>query len=174
MKVTSAQHRKVKSFGSRRVLTHLLLGGMTLALFLLIAILIPRGKQSIFLVIALGYLSLFLVFITLVLGPLNLLRLRRNPVNIDVRRDIGIWAGITGCLHVLLVIRGTVLNGQILLYFLQRGCCGYTPSTPRPKPPTNPLVPAKPTPSRSYALPSRTLTPSCDSICISSPWRSLS
>ena len=116
-----------KPLGPKRVMTHLLLGGMTIALYLLIAITIPRGKQGGFLVIALGYLSLLLIFVTLLIGPLNLLRLRRNPVNIDLRRDIGIWAGITGCLHVLLVFRGTVLNGQILLYFLQKGCCGYTP-----------------------------------------------
>ena len=127
MKVTSTQRRRVKSLGPRRSMTHLLLGGMTIALFLLIPILIPRGKQGIFLVIVLGYLSLFLILVTLLIGPLNLLRLRRNPVNIDLRRDIGIWAGIAGCLHVLLVIRGTILNGQVLLYFLQRGCCGYTP-----------------------------------------------
>ena len=108
-------------------MTHRLLGAMTLALFLLIAILIPTDKQGGFLIVALGYFSLLLIFVTLLIGPLNLLRLRRNPVNIDLRRDIGIWAAITGSLHVLLVLRGTVLNGQILLYFLHRGCCGYTP-----------------------------------------------
>jgi DMSO/TMAO reductase YedYZ heme-binding membrane subunit len=118
MKVTSTQRTRVKRLGPRRAMTHLLLGGMTIALFLLIAILIPTDKQGRFLVVALGYFSLLLIFVTLLIGPLNLLRLRRNPVNIDLRRDIGIWAGITGSLHVLLVFRGTVLNGQILLYFV--------------------------------------------------------
>src|SRR5262249_44402717 len=47
-------------------------------------------------------------------------------------------------------------------------------STPRPNPPTKLLVPAKPTPSRSDALPSSTLIPSCDIIRMSSAWRSLS
>ncbi len=112
-----------KEFGFQRIITHLLLGGMTVTLYLLIGFLAPEGKQVGVLVIALGYLSLLLIGITLIIGPINLLRSRRNPVNIDVRRDVGIWAAIAGCWHVLLVFRGTVLNGQILQYFLQAG--GY-------------------------------------------------
>ncbi|MHB8598724.1 MAG: ferric reductase-like transmembrane domain-containing protein [Ktedonobacteraceae bacterium] len=115
-----------KGFGFQRIITHLLLGGMTVTLYLLIGFLAPAGKQVGVLIIALGYLSLLLIAITLIIGPLNLLRSRRNPVNIDLRRDIGIWAAIAGCWHVLLVFRGTVLNGQILQYFLQTGCCGYS------------------------------------------------
>lgn len=110
-----------KGFGFQRIITHLLLGGMTLTLYLLIGFLVPEGKQIGFLIIALGYLSLLLIGVTLIIGPLNLLRSRRNPVNIDLRRDVGIWAAIAGCWHVLLVIRGTILNGQILYYFLQAG-----------------------------------------------------
>lgn len=108
-----------KEFGFQRIITHLLLGGMAVTLYLLIGFLVPEGKQVGILVIALGYLSLFLISATLIIGPINLLRSRRNPVNIDIRRDVGIWAAIAGCWHVLLVIRGTVLNGQILYYFLQ-------------------------------------------------------
>ncbi len=115
-----------KGFGFQRIVTHLFLGGITLTLYLLIGFLVQAGKQVGVLIIALGYLSLLLVGVTLVIGPLHLLRSRRNPVNIDLRRDIGIWAAIAGCWHVLLVFRGTVLNGQILQYFLQTGCCGYS------------------------------------------------
>jgi DMSO/TMAO reductase YedYZ heme-binding membrane subunit len=99
-------------------MTHLRLAGIAMALYLLIAMFIPRGKQVGFLIVALGYLSLFLIFVTLLIGPLNLWRLRRNPVNIDLRPDVGIWAGITGCWHVLLVFRGTLPNDRLLLYFL--------------------------------------------------------
>ncbi|HVB25822.1 MAG TPA: ferric reductase-like transmembrane domain-containing protein [Ktedonobacteraceae bacterium] len=115
-----------KGFGSQRIITHLLLGGITVVLYLLIGFLVPEGKQVGVLIIALGYLSLLLIGVTLIIGPINLLRSRRNPVNIDLRRDVGIWAAIAGCWHVLLVFRGTVLNGQILQYFLQTGCCGYS------------------------------------------------
>ena len=64
---------------------------------------------------------------TLLIGPLTLLRSRLTPVNIDLRRDVGIWAAITGCGHVLLVVRGALPGGQLLQYFLQTGCCGDAP-----------------------------------------------
>ncbi len=119
-----AWHISSKGFGFQRIITHLLLGGMTVTLYLLIGFLAPEGKQVGVLIIALGYLSLLLIGVTLIIGPINLLRSRRNPVNIDLRRDVGIWAAIAGCWHVLLVFRGTVLNGQILQYFLQANGLG--------------------------------------------------
>jgi methionine sulfoxide reductase heme-binding subunit len=100
---------------------------MVSTLYLLVTYFIPRGKQFEFLTVAFGYLSLLLICVTLLIGPLMLLRQRRNPVNLNLRRDIGIWAAITGGLHVLLVFRGTLLNGQILSYFLRAGCCGFQP-----------------------------------------------
>lgn len=125
--ITSGQLVQIQRFGPKRVVTHLILGGMTITLYLLIALILPREKQIDLLVIALGYLSLLLICVTLLIGPLNLLRLRRNPVNLDLRRDVGIWAGITGCWHVVLALQGTLLNGQVLLYFLRAYCCGYMP-----------------------------------------------
>lgn len=111
----------------QRIVTHLCLGGIVVALYLLIALLLPAGKSFELLIIALGYLSLFLVGVTLLIGPLHLLYARRNPVNIDLRRDVGIWAAITGCLHVLLVVRGNIWDGEALFYFLRQGSNGYTP-----------------------------------------------
>jgi len=118
---------QAKSLPWQRWITHVLLAGSIGVLYVLVRRLFPVGKQGEILLIGLGYLSLFLVGVTLLIGPLNLLRQRRNPVNLDLRRDIGIWAGITGCLHVLLVLRGSLRDKRILLYFLRQGCCGYTP-----------------------------------------------
>lgn len=81
------------------------------------------------LTIILGYLSLVFLAVTLVIGPLKLLRQRRNPVNINLRRDTGIWAAITGCLHVYFGFQ-VHLGGQIFLYFFRptsRG--GFVPLT---------------------------------------------
>ena len=97
------------------------------AISLCLALFAPGGGQIELFVIELGYLCLILACISLLIGPLSLLHRRRNPVNIDVRRDIGIWSGITGCLHVLLVLRGRIHDGLILLYFLREGPQGYTP-----------------------------------------------
>ena len=67
-------------------MTHLLLAAGVVALTLLTAMFVPRGKQVGFLIVALGYLSLLLIFVTLLIGPLNLLRFRRNPLNIELAR----------------------------------------------------------------------------------------
>ena len=115
-----------KSLAWQRWMTHGLVGGMLLLLSVLSSQLFPVGKQGEIMLIALGYLCLFLTGVTLVIGPLNLLRRRRNPVNIFLRRDLGIWAGITGCLHVLFVVRGNFHDNQILLFFLRRDAHGYT------------------------------------------------
>ena len=66
-----------------------------------------------------GYVCLILVSVSLLLGPINLLRKRFNPVNIDLRRDVGIWAGITGILHVIfaLIERN---RGNLLDFFFRR------------------------------------------------------
>ncbi|MGG4497588.1 ferric reductase-like transmembrane domain-containing protein [Brevibacillus reuszeri] len=53
----------------------------------------------------LGYLSLVLIGATLVIGPIkSWLPASWQPVSLSLRRDIGIWAGLTGFLHVLLVL----------------------------------------------------------------------
>lgn len=118
---------QAKRVAHPRLVTHLVLGSMMAALYLFLARLFPGGRQIELFVIVLGYLCLILACVSLLIGPLSLLRRRRNPVNIDLRRDIGIWAGITGCLHVLFVLRGRVQDGLILLYFLREGPQGYMP-----------------------------------------------
>ena len=47
-----------------------------------------------------AYPALFLLLLTLGIGPLKVLLRRRNPVSQDLRRDVGIWAGIVGVAHV--------------------------------------------------------------------------
>ncbi|MGG1664561.1 ferric reductase-like transmembrane domain-containing protein [Brevibacillus sp. NRS-1366] len=53
----------------------------------------------------LGYLSFVLIGLTLLIGPLkSWLPTRWIAASLSIRRDIGIWAGLTGFLHVLLVL----------------------------------------------------------------------
>ena len=99
-----------------RVRTHLLLGTITVAGCLVTYALQPRFWFTLTLTIAFGYLALLFLAVTLLIGPIRLLCRPRNPVNIDSRRDTGIWAGITGCLHVLFALQ-IHLGGQILAYF---------------------------------------------------------
>jgi sulfoxide reductase heme-binding subunit YedZ len=66
---------------------------------------------------ATAYPALVLLAATLWLGPWNILRQTRLPVSIDLRRDIGIWAGILGLVHtgVGLCVH---LRGRPWLYFI--------------------------------------------------------
>src|SRR6185437_318859 len=68
---------------------------------------------------ATAYPALVLLIVTLWIGPWNVLRRKRTPVSSDLRRDIGIWAGVVGLVHT-----GFGLNvhqrGRPWLYFLYR------------------------------------------------------
>jgi len=64
-----------------------------------------------------AYVSLGLMALTLILGPRNVLLARPNPVSTDLRRDVGIWAGIVGLLHVVVGLQ-VHLRGKMWLYFL--------------------------------------------------------
>jgi len=106
-------------FKPGRWLTHL-----ALALFSLISCLLtfgysPTSALNEVLSLGTGYVALLLLALSLLIGPFNLLRKRRNPVNLDLRRDIGIWAGIDGLVHVWFSLQ-LYNNGDILSYFFAR------------------------------------------------------
>ena len=66
---------------------------------------------------ATAYPALVLLCATLLIGPLNLLRHRPNPVSIDLRRDVGIWAGILAILHTA-IGQCVHLRGRPWLYYV--------------------------------------------------------
>lgn len=66
---------------------------------------------------ATAYPALALLAITLLIGPWYLLRRRVNPVSSDLRRDIGIWAGLLGILHAG-VGQFVHLRGRPWLYYV--------------------------------------------------------
>jgi DMSO/TMAO reductase YedYZ heme-binding membrane subunit len=105
-----------------RQLTHLAMLFLSSAACLLTYRLKPDASFARVVTIGLGYLALAQIVFTLLVGPVQLLikiTLSRNPVNIMLRRDVGIWAGINGLLHVvfgLQVHRG----GDIVQYFFER------------------------------------------------------
>lgn len=65
---------------------------------------------------ATAYVGLALLAWTLFTGPLNVLRQRRNPVSTDLRRDVGIWAGILSVVHVVVGLQ-VHMGGNIWKYF---------------------------------------------------------
>lgn len=66
---------------------------------------------------ATAYPALALLAATLLIGPRNLLRRKANPVSSDLRRDVGIWAGILGIVHAG-VGQFVHLRGRPWLYYV--------------------------------------------------------
>src|SRR5437588_4866972 len=69
--------------------------------------------------IATAYPALLLIAGAVLLGPCNVLRGRANPVSSDLRRDVGIWAGIMALLHTALGL-DVHLRGRPWLYFVDQ------------------------------------------------------
>jgi len=63
-----------------------------------------------------AYSALFLTGLALTLGPWNVLRRKFNPVSFDLRRDIGIWAGIAAVVHTSVGLN-VHLRGRPWIYF---------------------------------------------------------
>lgn len=64
-----------------------------------------------------AYPALFLLLLTLTIGPLQVLLQRRSPVSQDLRRDIGIWAGIMTIAHVV-IGQQVHFRGRPWLYYV--------------------------------------------------------
>ena len=73
----------------------------------------PMARLS----MASAYASLFLLAATLMIGPWNKLRDRAHPISSYLRRDIGIWAGMLGIVHIILGLQ-VHMDGKFWLYFL--------------------------------------------------------
>jgi sulfoxide reductase heme-binding subunit YedZ len=64
-----------------------------------------------------AYPAIALLSLTLLTGPWNVLLKRGNPISSDLRRDIGVWAGILGILHTA-VGQCVHLRGRPWLYYI--------------------------------------------------------
>ena len=69
--------------------------------------------------IATAYPALFLSAAALLLGPWNVLTNRPNPVSFDLRRDLGIWAGVMAIAHTAVGLN-VHLRGRPWLYFVDQ------------------------------------------------------
>jgi len=67
---------------------------------------------------ATAYAGLAFLCLSLWLGPWNVLRRKPNPVSFDLRRDLGIWAGLLAVIHTAVGL--TVhLRGRMWMYFFK-------------------------------------------------------
>ncbi len=106
------------NIGWRRWRTHGLMLICTVIACVIIHFYSPFADLNYMLTLGCGYISLILIVVSLLIGPFKLFQQRRNPVNLNFRRDVGIWAGLTGCIHVIcvLIIR---VRGSIIYLFLK-------------------------------------------------------
>jgi sulfoxide reductase heme-binding subunit YedZ len=106
------------NIGRRRWRTHILLAGVTVIGCYLAHLYAPYADLTYDLTYGCGYVAVILIAYSLLIGPYKLLSQKKNPVNINLRRDVGIWAGITGCIHVVAAIAMST-RGNILYLFLR-------------------------------------------------------
>lgn len=77
-----------------------------------------------FITYATGYIGFTLLGVSLLLGPINLMLKRKNPVSTYLRRDIGIFGGILALVHSVV---GLFMHftGRPWLYFVEEVAQGY-------------------------------------------------
>ena len=108
------------SYWERRIARHLLIAFATLASAALFWCLFSARRDLIsHLSIATAYPALFLTCAAILLGPWNVIRGRPNPTSFDLRRDLGIWAGIMALLHTGIGLN-VHLRGRPWLYFVDQ------------------------------------------------------
>jgi methionine sulfoxide reductase heme-binding subunit len=106
------------SYWPRRIARHLVLAVLAATLTTLFYLFTAppdiRHRAS----MATAYSSLVFLVATLAIGPWNIIRRHPNPVSFDLRRDLGIWAGLLAILHTAIGL--TVhLRGRMWMYFFK-------------------------------------------------------
>lgn len=108
-----------RGFGPQRIATHVAMALATVLGCWLTLLLQPDLELVHALTIGTAYVALGQLAATLLIGPWQLLRRgQRNPANINLRRDIGIWAGLVGLAHVVFGFQ-VHMGGNILHYFFR-------------------------------------------------------
>ncbi|HKS05496.1 MAG TPA: hypothetical protein VJR92_04210 [Gemmatimonadaceae bacterium] len=89
------------SYWSRRIARHVAIAALSAGCIAIVGEI--DGAERLVQRVSMGtaYTGLGLIALSLVIGPANVLRAKPNPVSADVRRDVGIWAAIVSCAHVV-------------------------------------------------------------------------
>jgi methionine sulfoxide reductase heme-binding subunit len=115
--VAESVPRRRLSARARRIREHCVLAVVSVALFAAM-LSVVHSKDIIFrLSMATAYTSLALLVVVLIIGPLNVLRGRPNPVSTNLRRDVAIWGGAIGVAHVIVGLN-VHLRGHMIDYFI--------------------------------------------------------
>ncbi len=105
-------------FKNRLLFHHIPLLCFSMALVLLLFIFRKTPDVITGLSFATAYSGIALLAATLILGPLNKIFKRINPVSTDLRRDIGLWAAVVSLVHVIFGLQ-VHLRGNMWALFLR-------------------------------------------------------
>ena len=87
----------------RRIARHHLVIALFTGISLLVTYALVASKNPVFRwSMATAYVGLALLVLTLATGPVNVIRRRPNPVSTDLRRDLGVWAGLVALAHFVI------------------------------------------------------------------------
>ena len=110
----------------KRLKTHYLLMAALTAISTFVFYIFWKDREAIeFIADVTGYISIFLLVLSLVLGSINLLLKRKNPVSTYLRRDIGIFGGLLAVVHSVTGLF-VHLRGKMWQYFLVETDHGYS------------------------------------------------
>jgi sulfoxide reductase heme-binding subunit YedZ len=101
----------------RMVRHHLPIGLVTLASAFVLYITRSYPDVITRLSFASAYPALILLTATLIIGPMKMLAGDRLAISFDIRRDVGIWAGIAGIFHAI-IGQCVHLRGRPWLYYI--------------------------------------------------------
>lgn len=114
------------NFGPERWRNHMILLGLSLVGVAAAYAYEPSALLTDIIALGTGYVALVFLVVTLSIGPLNLILKRKNGVNLDLRRDVGIWTGITATVHAVFSFL-LYSNANVLLYFFDKKGDNLTP-----------------------------------------------
>ena len=109
-----------------RLLQHALIAGFSVLSLGVLYWLLESPNPLYYWSMSTAYIGLLLLAVTLLIGPLNLIRKKNNPISGYLRRDIGIWAGIISILHVVFGLQRHFTD-KMWLYFVRETEHGYVP-----------------------------------------------
>jgi sulfoxide reductase heme-binding subunit YedZ len=101
----------------RRIFSNIVIVLVSAVLVLAIYLLIQSDHTPFRWCVATGYTGLFLLAVTLLTGPVNILFDRQNPISTDIRRDIGFWSAVISIVHVVVGLQ--LHMGNMLYYFFR-------------------------------------------------------
>lgn len=101
-----------------RIKRHSILAGITGLVIVFFSHVLDTYNLVFILSMSTAYAGMIFIAVTLILGPLNILFNKTNPISTCLRRDIGIWAGMLSVTHVIFGLQRH-FDGKFWLYFVR-------------------------------------------------------